>query len=39
MKVRLALVDDHALIREGLRSLLEQHASFEIVGEAASGSE
>lgn len=39
MNVRLALVDDHAIIREGLRSLLEQNAFIEIVGEAATGRE
>lgn len=37
MKLRLALVDDHAIIREGLRSLLERNQLFEIVGEAATG--
>ncbi|MDO9043342.1 MAG: response regulator transcription factor [Desulfocapsaceae bacterium] len=39
MNVRLALVDDHAIIREGLRSLLGQNSFIEIVGEAATGRE
>jgi DNA-binding NarL/FixJ family response regulator len=39
MNVRLALVDDHAIIREGLRSLLGQNSYIEVVGEAATGRE
>ncbi|MFA7383680.1 MAG: response regulator transcription factor [Desulfurivibrionaceae bacterium] len=39
MKIRVALVDDHAMIREGLRSLLEKNAFIEVVGEAATGIE
>ena len=33
--IRVALVDDHHLIREGLRMVLEGEDGFEIVGEAA----
>ena len=36
-KLRLLLVDDQAMFREGLRLILSQHADFEIVGEAADG--
>jgi len=36
-KLRLLLVDDHAVVREGLRSLLGSDTRFEIVGEAADG--
>ncbi len=36
-KLRLLLVDDHAVVREGLRSLLGSDDRFEIVGEAADG--
>ena len=36
-KLRLLLVDDHAVVREGLRSLLATDSRFEIVGEAADG--
>ena len=32
--LRLLLVDDHALFREGLRSLLSYHDDFTVVGEA-----
>jgi two-component system, NarL family, response regulator DevR len=33
---RVLLVDDHALVRLGLKSLLERYPRFEVVGEAAS---
>jgi DNA-binding NarL/FixJ family response regulator len=36
-KLRLLLVDDHAVVREGLRSLLGTDNRFDIVGEAADG--
>jgi two-component system response regulator NreC len=39
MTSRLLLVDDHAVVRSGLRMLLEPEDDFEIVGEAASGRE
>lgn len=32
--IRILLVDDHALMREGLRYLCSQQAGFEVVGEA-----
>ena len=35
--IRLFLVDDHAVLREGLRQLLEQEPDFRVVGEAANG--
>jgi DNA-binding NarL/FixJ family response regulator len=36
MTVRVLLVDDHALIRDGLRRAFEQTDDLEVVGEAAS---
>lgn len=36
-KLRVLLVDDHAVVREGLRALLSNDQRFEIVGEAADG--
>jgi len=36
-RIRLVLVDDQALFREGLRILLAQHDGLEIVAEAANG--
>jgi DNA-binding NarL/FixJ family response regulator len=38
-KIRLLLVDDHNVVRCGLRALLGSEADFEVVGEAASGRE
>ncbi len=38
-KIRILLADDHSLFREGLRSLLEDQADIEIVGEAEDGLE
>jgi DNA-binding NarL/FixJ family response regulator len=35
--IRLLIADDHALVRRGLRSMLEQEPDFEIVGEAGDG--
>ncbi len=37
LPIRILLVDDQALFREGLRILLEQEATLEIVGEAGDG--
>ncbi|MGW8225881.1 MAG: response regulator [Anaerolineales bacterium] len=39
MKIRLLLVDDHAVVRTGLRMMLEGEQDIEIVGEAESASE
>ncbi len=38
-KQRVLLVDDHEVVRLGLKSLLERHPQFEIVGEAGSARE
>jgi len=38
-KIRLLLADDHALIREGFKSLLGKNINFEIIGEAENGKE
>lgn len=35
--IRCLLVDDHAIMREGLRSLLEREEDIEVVGEAGDG--
>jgi two-component system NarL family response regulator len=37
--VRILLVDDHQLMREGLRSILEKDSDFSVVGEAGGGRE
>jgi DNA-binding NarL/FixJ family response regulator len=33
--IRVGIVDDHALVREGLRLILEREAGIDVVGEAA----
>ena len=38
-KVRIVLVEDHTILREGLRALLTADPDFEIIGEAADGRE
>jgi DNA-binding NarL/FixJ family response regulator len=38
-KQRILLVDDHEVVRLGLRALLDHHAQFEVVGEAATAKE
>ncbi|WP_137886301.1 response regulator transcription factor [Pseudomonas sp. 2FE] len=38
-RIRVALVDDHALVRDGLRALLAAMPQLEVVGEAGSGAE
>jgi DNA-binding NarL/FixJ family response regulator len=37
MTIRILLVDDHRIIREGLRKLLELEAGLEVVAEAENG--
>jgi CheY-like chemotaxis protein len=36
---RVLLVDDHAMVRQGLRSVLDAYADLHVVGEAQDGSE
>jgi len=38
-RVRVMIVDDHAVVREGLKNYLGALAGFEIVGEASNGAE
>ena len=39
MPVRVLIADDHAMMRQGLRHILESHADYDIVAEASSGIE
>ena len=39
MAVNIMLVDDHALVREGIRQLLEYDGSVKVIEEAADGME
>ncbi len=36
-RIRILLVDDHAMVRRGMRDFLELHADLEVVGEAGDG--
>jgi two-component system response regulator NreC len=36
-RVRLLLVDDHTVVRQGLRRVLETNSDFEVVGEVGTG--
>ena len=38
-KIRILLADDHALMRAGIRALLEKQDDMEVIGEAADGRE
>ena len=38
-RIKILLIDDHALFRSGLRSLLQRQEDFDIVGEASDGLE
>src|SRR4051794_38870518 len=37
MGMRILLADDHQIVREGLRSLLQKNDDMEVIGEAADG--
>ena len=39
MTIRLLIVDDHPIVRDGLRGIFAQDPDFEVVGEAADGAE
>ena len=39
LRIRVLLVDDHALVRSGLSSVLRYHTELQVVGEAADGQE
>src|ERR1043166_7542208 len=39
MPVQILLADDHTLMRQGLRRILEEQPGFEVVAEASSGIE
>lgn len=39
MTVRILLVDDHPIVRQGLRTLLQGRGDWEVVGEASDGLE
>ena len=39
MHIKIILADDHKLVRQGVRSLLEAQPGFEVIGEASDGQE
>ncbi len=38
-RLRILLADDHTVVRQGLRKILEDRADWEVVGEAGDGRE
>lgn len=38
-KTRILVADDHGIVRQGLRFVLEREADFQVIGEAADGRE
>ncbi|HEU0048123.1 MAG TPA: response regulator transcription factor [Nitrososphaera sp.] len=39
MSIRILIVDDHDVVREGVRAILKKRSDWEICGEAANGQE
>ena len=39
MTIKVAIADDHSLVRQGLRRYLDMADGIEVIGEAANGKE
>ena len=37
MSIRILLADDHKIVRDGLRTLIERQSEMEVVGDAENG--
>ncbi len=37
--ITIVLVDDHKIVRQGIKGLLEDEPDFKVIGEAANGTE
>jgi DNA-binding NarL/FixJ family response regulator len=38
-KIRVLIVDDHVMVRQGLRAVLQSYPNIEVIGEAGNGEE
>ena len=38
-KIRILLIDDHLIVRQGIKSIIQNYSEFEIIGEASNGEE
>src|SRR5258708_1255967 len=38
-KIKIIIADDHAIVRNGYRSILEERSDYKIIGEAGNGKE
>ncbi len=37
MSTKILIADDHGILREGIRALIEKHNNMQVVGEAETG--
>ena len=38
-QIKIVIADDHSIVRQGLRQMLESDANFTVVGEAKNGTQ
>ena len=39
MTIKIVIVDDHSIIREGIKSVLASHTEYEVCAEASDGNQ